>query len=483
MSTTYYLDTQGNDTHTGKTPQQAWHSLERLKHIPLQPGDQIILTEGQEFHGGLPLSADRGGTPQKPIVIRGSGARRATIIASGTPAIEAHAGGIEIRDLILKSSPAAAPPEKGKEVAGLRFYTVDPHGKVFKHVRIERVAVTGFSGDGISIGSWHDSQPGFDDVILSHVDASGNGGSGAYFFGKRDREKPKGSYPHRNVRITDCTFSHNASGTGLVLSGVQDTVVEYCLASKNNGAGGGVGIWAFDSQRVRFHHCIVEGTQSRGKDGGGFDLDGGCIDCVIERCLAYHNDGPGFMHCDYPTAGHTKGNVIRSCISIDDGRKTEQTPAFGFGFVAWGSGLEECRLERNLVIVTKSFTGKESEGALFITRIPGYGGQGDDMHIKGCLAKDNIVVVTGKDVPLLMLATSPAWHESRYSSTGITMKRGECPPLLWMARSATAHSLPGAKQPGKNPIRAERPRLSLCHRTIPKRPRVHWMSGAYSSWL
>lgn len=394
------MDSRGKDSHTGKTPKQAWRSLKRLKGVVLQPGDQIVLTQGQEFQGSIFLSAVSGGTPQKPIVIRGSGAQRATIIASGSPAIEARAGAIEIRDLILKHPPLASPPQKGKQISGLRFYTEDTQGTVHKHVRIERVTVTGFSGDGVNIGSGHDSQPGFEDVLLSHVDASENGDNGAYFYGKRDREKPKVFYPHRNIRIADCTFSRNASGTGMVLSGVQDAVVEYCLASKNNGAGGGVGLWAYDSLRVRFHHCIVEGTQTRGKDGGGFDLDGGCIDCVIESCLAYHNEGPGFMHCDYPTAGQTHGNVIRGCISINDGRKTDQTPAFGFGFVAWGSGLDNCLLERNLVIVTRSFTGKEAEGALFVNRIPGYGGKGDDMYIKGCVAKSNIVMVSGAGVPL-----------------------------------------------------------------------------------
>ena len=403
MSTTYYIDTRGDDRSAGTSPQQAWRSLEKLKGVRLLPGDQVVLAEGQEFHGALSLPPSNIGTPQKPIVIRGSGAKRATIIASGSSAIELRAGGIEVRDLNLKSSlPLVVPDDSQKNYgeSGLRIYTDDPGGRLYKHVRVERVTVSGFSGDGVSVGSWHDSQPGFEDVVLYHVSAHDNGGKGINFYAKRDREKPTVAYPHRNVRITDCTLLRNHSGSGLVLSGVQDSTVEYCLASENTGPGGGVGMWAYDARQVRFHHCIVEGTRTRGKDGGGFDLDGGCVDCTIEHCLTYHNDGPGFMHCDYHTAGQTRGNIIRFCISINDGHKKDQA-AFGFGFVAWGSGLDECHVEHNLAIVQESYMGREPEGVLFINRLPGYGGKNDDMHLKGCIAKNNTVVVVGKGVPLV----------------------------------------------------------------------------------
>jgi len=392
----FYFSAKGNDDADGTTPDRAWRSFDKLRGVELVAGDEIVLAEGEEFTGGITLLPDVSGTTAKPIVIRGGGKRRATISADDSPAIEATSGGIEIRDLILKGNQVV--PEGKKPVPGIRFYTDDATGKRHSHIRIERVEVSNFSGDGVSIGSWHDKQPGYDDVIVSEVNAHDNGATGITLFGKRDPEQK--TYPHRRVTIRDCVASRNKSGSGVVLGGVQNGTVEYCFAAENTGKGGGVALWAYDCNKVTFRHCIACGTRTEGKDGGGFDLDGGCLECVVEHCLSYENHGPGYMHCDYPKAGVTKGNVIRSCISINDGRR-EKGAAFGFGFVAWGAGLDECTVEKCLAVVSEPAAKQSTEGLLFVSLITGFADKADKTHIRGCGFRNNIAFNTAKDVPLV----------------------------------------------------------------------------------
>ena len=420
---TFYFSANGDDEADGSTPNRAWRSFDKLRGVDLVAGDEIVLAEGDEFKGGLALLPDVGGTAKNPIVIRGGGKRRATLIAEETPAIEATAGGVEIRDLILQGNPVVA--DGKKPVAGIRFYTDDASGKRHSHIRIERVEISNFSGEGVSIGSWHDKQPGYDDILVSEVNAHDNGGTGISLFGKRDPEQK--TYPHRKVVIRDCVASKNKSGSGIVLGGVEDGTVEYCLAAENTGKGGGVGLWAYDSKKVTFRRCIACGTNTEGKDGGGFDLDGGCLDCVVERCLSYDNHGPGYMHCDYPKAGLTKGNVIRSSISINDGRKKKGS-AFGFGLVAWGAGLDECRVEKCLATVTTAAP-KGAEGLLFVNLITGFADKADKTHVRGCVFRDNIALAAGAGVPLVSNNLPRATVEDvRYEGNSYLTARGE--PLL-----------------------------------------------------
>jgi hypothetical protein len=423
-SRAFYFSAQGNDEADGSTPERAWRSFDKLRGVDLVAGDEIVLAEGDEFRGSIALLPDVGGTATKPIVIRGGGKRKATFIAEDTPAIEATSGGIEIRDLILKGNSVV--PEGKKPTAGIRFYTDDAKGRRCSHIRIERVDVSQFSGDGVSIGSWHDTQPGYDDVLLSEVNAHDNGGAGISFYGKKDAKQAV--YPQRNLVLRDCVASKNKSGSGIVLGGVQGGLVEYCLASENTGKGGGVAVWAYDCNKVTFRNCIACGTRTDGKDGGGFDLDGGCIECVVVKCLSYDNHGPGYMHCDYPKAGLTKGNVIRSCISVNDGRR-EKGAGYGFGFVAWGAGLEECVIEKCLAVVDSAPDKNASKGLLFADHISGFAAKEDKTRIRGCVLRNSVALAAVADLPLVSNTLPDAKLEYvRHEGNSYLTKKGD--PLL-----------------------------------------------------
>jgi lysophospholipase L1-like esterase len=389
---TFFLDPKGDDANTGTSPAHSWKSLSRVSREPLAPGDNIVLSSGATFEGSLTLSDEDTGRPDLPIVIRSEG-KPATILSTKDSAITAYRGGIEIRNLNLKGGALIA----RNHHEGITLFARGAEEQ--RHVRIDHVDISGFGGDGIAIRAEKGGKFGFDDVEISNVKAHGNFGTGINSDDGISADNH--GYAHSNFRIIGCDVSGNFSGSGIILSGVDRALVEFCRSSGNIGTGGGVGMWAWCAKDVVFRYCISSGTRTHnGGDGGGFDLDGGCVDCVVEHCLSFDNDGPGYMHCDYPTAPKTMRNSIRDSISVDDGRKP-RGDSLGFGFVSWGSGLDYCTIERNLAFVNRSDPLKREDGVFFVSYITGSKAAADVLHVTHCLVKGNVAVVDAPGIAFL----------------------------------------------------------------------------------
>lgn len=83
--TTYYISSQnGNNAKSGKSESEAWETLDKLKGVKLNPGDQILLEKGSQFQGYIHLK-DVHGTESAPIKIGsyGTSKRRPAIHANG----------------------------------------------------------------------------------------------------------------------------------------------------------------------------------------------------------------------------------------------------------------------------------------------------------------------------------------------------------------------------------------------------------------
>lgn len=383
--TRYYFSPLGNDGRDGRSPTTAWKSLSKIASLSLKPGDRIQLLAGVH-HGSIVLPTGTRGTPAQPIIIEGIGV--ATIESPGDPSISSSEGGLEIRNLILKGNAT----KEIKNYSGVKLWAVAKDGSRQEHIRIEHIDVSGFM-NGIEIGSIDPSHSGFKDVRISHVFAHGNYGAGIASWDLADGR----GLSHKGLRISDCDVSQNLGGSGMVISGFEGGVIEFCSGSANTGKGGGVGIWAYCAKDLVFRHCIASGTRSGGGDGGGFDLDGGCVDCRIEDCLAFENDGPGYMHCDYPGAPATRKNVIRNCVSVNDGRK-EKGDSMGFGFVTWGSGLDDCVIAHNVGFVSEDDPAARQNAMLFVSYLPGSAQNEDKLHVRGCRFEENRILVAAKGV-------------------------------------------------------------------------------------
>ena len=189
------------------------------------------------------------------------------------------------------------------------------------------------SGWGIGVNIVGQDGAGFDGLALLRVYAHDNVRAGISSSGPFPRQKHV--YAHRKMVLSNCTASRNLgdatdtkshTGSGIVLSNVDDATMTWCSAHSNgwlqaSGGGGPVGLWAWEARAVVISHSSAW-NNSNGvglHDGGGFDLDGGVTDSVIEYCASWGNTGSGVMLCQFTGASTLSNNTVRNCLSVGDG--------------------------------------------------------------------------------------------------------------------------------------------------------------------
>jgi hypothetical protein len=323
----YHVGPSGDDANPG-TAERPWRTLTRVNAVDLEPGDRVLLEGGAVFRGGLVLEAEDAGTRERPVVVGSTGRGRAVLEAPGTAILVRDAGGMIVRDLVLRGS------RKGD---GLCVVNELPGAAKLDFVRIENVEASGFLRRGIGIdGAAKDgSKSGFRDVRIAGCTVRDNVYYGIQVAGPHDPKSD--AYAHADVAVVGCRahdnpgdpeYRENHSGNGIQLGEVDGGLIEGCVAWNNGAlcnspAGGPVGIWAWSSRRVTIRFCESYGnrTGAASVDGGGFDFDGGVSDSVLEFNYSHGNDGAGLMVYSFKDAPHRcENNVVRFNVSEDDGR-------------------------------------------------------------------------------------------------------------------------------------------------------------------
>jgi len=356
----YHLDPRGDDTSGDGSRERPWRNLARLTTAPIAPGDEILLVAPGEYPGTLVLAPGQGGTPEAPVVVRSHGEGRAVIRpGDDAPGVAiANAEGIELRGLEVVGPGA----ERGVS-PGVVVHCDLPGNVRLRHIRLEQIEVDGFARGGVVLSATHASGSGFDDVVFEHVDSHDNGDCRISIWGHVVPGVLTTS--HRRVSLVHCRCWDNHglpgrldanTGSGIVLSGVDGGLVEYCEA-RHNGRdnrcleAGPMGIWCYHARSVVVQHCIAHHNRSASqRDGGGFDLDGGCQDCVLQHNYSYDNDGPGFLLAQYPGAAAHLRNRVRFNLSQNDARRGGQG-AIQLWADASNGGLDGDRVHHNTVFV------------------------------------------------------------------------------------------------------------------------------------
>lgn len=372
-ATEFYVSPRGADSKAGTSLQSAWQSLARLQKQPLRRGDRVLLEGGALFRGSLsikrnPADKDDASNPLR-LEIGSFGKGRAIIDAASGIALEIRdRGGLVVRDLILRGNGL-----KTNRGAGLLIENTRTGADKRAFVRVQNVEASGFYRGGIVINSapTDTSQSGFSDVRIEKCDAHDNVFYGVFVSGVYDTKAT--TFSHQNVEILSCrawnnsgdpAYMENHSGSGIFIGETDGGRIAHSEAWGNGAlcnasVGGPVGIWTASSRGIKIERNVSHGNRTGNskdsKDGGGFDLDGGVSDSVMEHNLSYDNDGAGFMVYCYANAPHElKNNVVRFNTSLNDGRKN------GYGALLVGN---DGKSVENILIEKNSFITSAQNGA------------------------------------------------------------------------------------------------------------------------
>lgn len=346
----YYFSTQGNDL-TGKgTRQKPWATLKKANSLDLEPGDRLLLRDGEKFIGQLNLNTEDAGSNDRPVIISSWYGKQAYIYSPISSAIKiSNASNLDISNLTLAGSNHV--PSDG--------LLANANQTDQTNLTIDNVSVSGFQGRGISVGGW--GGYGWQNVQISNSEAFNNKEIGIFTWAQNPQD---GS----NHRIENC-LAYGNGASGIIVSGVKNAIIQKSLAHSNGKlTTGSVGIWAYDADNVTIQFNESYGNKTNGKiDGGGFDLDGGVTNSRLQYNYSHDNDGAGFLIAQYLDAPNPmSNNTIRYNISENDGRNNK----YGAITIWDGSGNNEIKnlnIYGNTIFVTPSDLGNP-RGILFLDK-------------------------------------------------------------------------------------------------------------------
>ncbi|MHA6279529.1 hypothetical protein ACXYMT_05045 [Salinimicrobium sp. CAU 1759] len=327
---TYYVSATGDDNNSGLTPNDAWASIDKINNMIIKPGDAVLFEGGKSFPGTLKFDSNDGnGGAEAPVTVSSYGTGRATILAGNGHGIDIYnTAGFRIDNVIIAGNAST-----GIKNSGIQFYT-DLGGDVkLDFAEVTNVEVHGFRDFGIVFGSWNGTvnNTGYTNVLVERAKVYDIMDVGISSYGNFSASKT--GYAHSNIVVRNCevfnisglsTKTHSHSGNGILLSDVQNSVIEYSTVYNSgqlnaNTSGGPVGIWYWDADQVVIQHNEVYGMKSgTSKDGGGFDLDGGVTNGIMQYNYSHDNYGAGFLIGQFTGARPMSNITVRYNISEND---------------------------------------------------------------------------------------------------------------------------------------------------------------------
>jgi len=361
----YYVSAKGDDGNPG-TRSRPWKSIAKVNRVKLRPGDRVLFEAGSTFPGTIRLDAEDSGSKRGRIEISSYGKGRATISGGKEAGLVADGcSHLTVRNLVFVGS--------GRKQGNTKDGVSALNGE---EIELDRLDVSGFRGSGVLVSSVRRAR-------VTRVHAHDNGADGIACGGEEGRVS-------EDVYIGHCVAENNPgdpsrltnhSGNGIVVGYVRKCLIEYCEAM-NNGwdmpwhGNGPVGIWAWHADQVTIQFCVAHDNKTTGYDGGGFDLDGGVTNSILQYNYSYNNEGPGYFLCQYPTAPVWRNNIVRYNVSVNDGSKNN----VGCGIEVYGGDfrISDAEVYNNTVYNAKG-------GGV------GFGG----LAVPGIVFRNNIFVTAG----------------------------------------------------------------------------------------
>jgi hypothetical protein len=362
-ATDYYVSPSGSDTNPGTSPEQAWKTINKVNNVTFADGDNIYFQGGQTFSGSLSFSSNDSGTALNPVTVGSYGTGRATISSGTLRGFYANnCAGFVLRDLIFVGSGGG--DTSGND--GVFFYKQSGSTHL-EYIRIDNLDVSGYYKNGIIIGG--NLATGFRDVRITNCVVHDGGDVGITTYGKW----PPTSWANEDVYVGDCVVYNilgqlaktgGHTGNGILLWSVDGAVIEYCEAYNNGqlntggGKGGPIGIWAWEANDTVIQFCeSYDNDTNNTRDGGGFDLDGGVLNSIMQYNYSHGNAGAGYGVYQFDGAREFRNITVRYNISENDGLVHSDYGGISLWSKNSAGGIQNTNIHNNTVYVSANTQG------------------------------------------------------------------------------------------------------------------------------
>ena len=327
---TYYIANSGSDSNNGLSPATAWRTITHVNaQTGLPTGSKILFNGGQEFTGGVILTT----SVIAANVVIGSYGKGQAIISSGssTACVTAtNVPGVTVTNIVC-----AGGGNTSNTTDGITIINSHATGTMLAGPTITNNTVRGYGGNGISVLGMA-STSGFSGVTISGNtvhDVTGNySGGGTSCITILSVPNINVRTVHSNVIVSsnivynctgDASSTKNWSGSGITVFETNGAIVERNVAHdfgvNNTSCGGAGGMWIDTATNITIQYNeAYNGKTNAGRggcDGGGFDLDGGVTNSILQYNWSHDNIGQGYLIDEYDGAQAWNNNIVRFNIS------------------------------------------------------------------------------------------------------------------------------------------------------------------------
>lgn len=311
----YYVSEAGSDSAEGSLS-APFRSIDKINTLQLNPGDSVLFKSGDTFLGTLILDSCDSGSPDNSVFIGHYGESKSTIDGAFSYGIFSR----NAKHITLKGISVKGMGRKSGNLTDGAFFEKS------ENLVIQDCEFSGFQHSGLHVQQCRNLE-------ITQVKAWENGFAGIKVSGSTMNDSL--NYDNSEIYIAHCqTFNNpgdptvlgNHSGSGILVYSASGGIIEHCTAYGNGWdmpwtGNGPVGIWIWDCTDFIVQYCLSHHNRTNpvGRDGGGFDFDGGVSNSVMQYNVSYSNDGPGYGLFEFGAAKPWQNNVIRYNISQNDG--------------------------------------------------------------------------------------------------------------------------------------------------------------------
>lgn len=323
FAATYFVKATGNNAQNGLSDATAWKTIAKVNAMSFAPGDAVQFRGGDTFTGTLALNGSNDtGSWTNPITIQSYGTGRALISNAKARCMTlTNIGHVHVTNI---------------NCSGVNFSTNGAHGimvwndaGLVEDLEFSDMDVGQFGYQGIYVGTGTYASA-YNSLKFMRMRVHDNLYDGIGF-------APQGNQlsAFRNLYLGNVEADHNrgfgdGTGNGVEIYGAENLLVENSQFHDNGGFNNNSGNYGIYVQNTS--HCTMRWNEAYNQktsqwDGGGFDLDGGTVDCILEHNYSHDNDGPGYSLIEVAGSPQTWGyNILRNDnSSVHDGCK------FGLG--------------------------------------------------------------------------------------------------------------------------------------------------------